>query len=276
MRLAISYCKYKTRRKHYLFIEFANGCRLGNQMFFVAAGETLRKRYDLDVLYYTPVKRDFLKIDDWIFRKVDIIIHRCNFFHIIKEKDILSNIDEIKNILMNSHIVARGTFEDLNFIDRELARQLFAISPKIRKSIINMYGDLSDYVCVHVRRGDFVKLGISLPIDYYEMAMSYWDDNQKFIVVSDDIAWCEQNFKSNDRIVFAKKERSVYHDLFIPTLCQKGNIISCSTFTWWGAFLNENPNAVSIMPYPWWNYRTDKKLYLDNSIKIDIHNMRFI
>ena len=40
-------------------------------------------------------------------------------------------------------------------------------------------------------------------------------------------------------------------DLYLQTQC-KANVISCSTFSWWGAFLNDHAEKV-VCPWPWFS-----------------------
>lgn len=285
-RALLNYIKLN-KETHLFGIEFMNRCRLGNQMFFITAGETLRKRHGWNVVYYTPVKKDYLAIDEWIFKKVDILTFNLpllKFENRISEADLLSEEQSKTGLydrnLKKHNILCSGYYENLELVDRSIAKELFKIPEKIRKEIEQAYGDLSDYVSIHIRRGDFVELGIALPKEYYFKAMSNFDKTQKYIIISDDLNWCKQVFPHTDCIIYADKHvdtnKAIYYDLFIPSLCGKGNIISCSTFNWWGAFLNESESAQCIMPYPWWGYMNDKNLYFNGSIKININSMEFM
>jgi len=91
----------------------------------------------------------------------------------------------------------------------------------------------SDYVSVHVRRGDFLALTDTfpvLPMRYYEDAIKYMREqgHEKFMVFSDDPEWCKENFDfpvaCNDPVTDLKLMSSCAH-----------HIIANSSFSWWAA-----------------------------------------
>jgi hypothetical protein len=112
-----------------------------------------------------------------------------------------------------------------------------------------------DMVSIHVRRGKnpllpseprycdnpfYVNLW---EIGYYEKAMALFPDD-KFLVFSDDIEWCKQNFKG-DRFEFS--HGTEIEDMNNMAGC-KHNIIANSSFSWWAAFLNPNPMKTVVAP----------------------------
>lgn len=101
---------------------------------------------------------------------------------------------------------------------------------------------------IHVRRGDYVHLQNSFPLltmDYYNFCIAFTSfKNIKFIVFSDDISWCKSNFKGD---FFFVEGNTDIEDLCWMTQCTH-NIIANSSFSWWGAWLNSNPNKVVYAP----------------------------
>ena len=76
--------------------------------------------------------------------------------------------------------------------------------------MINKYGDLSNHVSIHVRRGDYLELSDyhhNLDIDYYKRAVSRFNENTKFIIFSNDIEWCKGNFGFLKNVEFPKSDR---------------------------------------------------------------------
>ena len=123
------------------------------------------------------------------------------------------------------------------------------VSPSLKKK----YGDiLKENLCsIHVRRGDYLGLPNhhpACPLEYYEEAMKQMDDSKIFLVFSDDFGWCKENF-TNSNVIFIEDNKD-YIDLFLMTLCQN-NIIANSSFSWWGAWLNQNENKKVIAPNKW-------------------------
>ena len=127
---------------------------------------------------------------------------------------------------------------------------------------------------VHVRRGDYLKYPNHHPvqsINYFMKGIRQMPDDSLFLVFSDDISWCKENLPNiEDKFVFIEENKD-YEDLLLMSLC-KNNIISNSSFSWWGAWLNENKDKKVIAPSKWFgaanNHNNTIDLYCDKWIKI--------
>ncbi len=115
-------------------------------------------------------------------------------------------------------------------------------------------------VSIHVRRGDYVTLECAknfhgtCSLDYYQKVIKYIAKKVKdphFFVFSDDIAWVSDNLKTKYpcTIVDVNQDKS-WLDLELMKNC-KHNIIANSSFSWWGAWLNETPKKIVIAPKKW-------------------------
>jgi hypothetical protein len=138
----------------------------------------------------------------------------------------------------------------------------------------NQIESIQDSVSIHVRRGDYVTnefyndiLGL-LDVSYYDKAVANLllnKETTKLFIFSDDIAWCKSNLEFNYETIFVEQEQSkkgVASDLALMWLC-KHNIISNSSYAWWGAWLGVAKDKKVIAPLNWVN-----KKYKGN-IKID-------
>lgn len=126
---------------------------------------------------------------------------------------------------------------------------------------------------IHVRRGDYVKQPQYHPVqsmNYYMKSIKKIGIDKTFLVFSDDIIWCKENFPKLDNFHFIEGQKD-YEDFLLMTLCNH-NIIANSSFSWWSAFLNKNNNSKIIIPKQWFgeaysNWDT-KDLYLKNWEKV--------
>jgi hypothetical protein len=108
-------------------------------------------------------------------------------------------------------------------------------------------------VAVHIRRTDYlVENGFGpLSEKYYRdailMIRSRVND-PVFIFFSDDIGWCKQQFIAED-FLFCEEAAwdKDYLQLFLMSTC-KHQIIANSSFSWWGGWLNANPDKLVIRP----------------------------
>lgn len=105
---------------------------------------------------------------------------------------------------------------------------------------------------IHFRRTDYLNTPGAHPTpsqDYYESAIDLFDDYDFGIVFSDDINWCRSlSLLNSSRFIFSHNHHFI--DLYLMTQCHS-NIIANSSFSWWGAWLNQNKNKSVIVPPVW-------------------------
>lgn len=111
-------------------------------------------------------------------------------------------------------------------------------------------------VSVHVRRGDYLSSTTHQPTSaaYYTKAIEMMKSkvsNPVFFVFSDDIAWCQHNLDMpNAQYVNHNFGSQSYIDMQLMSRCRH-NVIANSSFSWWGAWLNNNPDKNVIAPKMW-------------------------
>ena len=115
-------------------------------------------------------------------------------------------------------------------------------------------------VSIHIRRGDYVTLECAkkfhgtCSLKYYEKAIENIAskvENPHFFLFSDDIDWVIKNMKIEHPFsVVDFNQGKGWLDLNLMKHC-KHNVIANSSFSWWGAWLNENPQKIVIAPKKW-------------------------
>jgi hypothetical protein len=130
--------------------------------------------------------------------------------------------------------------------------------------------EVGDAIFVHIRRGDYVATPDyhpTLPIEYYEQALTQFDPSLPVLVFSDSLDWVkEQKLFDDDRFLISENhvkypnriqlgdgsiQQSLvpYWDLCLMSMC-KGAIIANSSMSWWGAWLQNGAGKV-IAPNLW-------------------------
>jgi len=116
-------------------------------------------------------------------------------------------------------------------------------------------------VSLHIRRGDYVTnewannyLGI-IDLSYYRNAVSLIESRNKnstYFIFSDDLPWATKNldFIKNKTFVSLDKDVPDSDEIILMSKC-RNNIIANSTFSWWGAWLNNHSNKTVIIPEHW-------------------------
>lgn len=118
-------------------------------------------------------------------------------------------------------------------------------------------------VAIHARRGDFLSQNRNCYEDgYFKRAVSYIKkhiSSPKFFFFCDtgSIQWSKENLhifgldEKQDAIYYVdwNTGENSFIDMQLMSYC-KHNIITNSSFGWWGAFLNENPDKITCSPDP--------------------------
>ena len=114
-------------------------------------------------------------------------------------------------------------------------------------------------VSLHIRRGDYLlskpgdlyQYGGVATLEYYNRAINLIKskiDNPIFFVFSNDIQWCRENFKGEEFcFVDCNQAENSWRDMYLMSLC-KYHIIANSSFSWWGAWLCQDPDSITICP----------------------------
>lgn len=247
---------------------------LGNYMFQIATTLSLSKDYGFNCVFnsknYLKVHNDIENYRDNIFRNVNFD-EKFIYDHVYNEPTF--NYEKIK---INDKTLLNGYFQSEKYFlhNRNEILNLYSPTKKDLDYIDQKYGKILKYenCSIHVRRGDYLNLQTYHPLctmDYYNNAINDIGEDRLFLVFSDDIEWCKNNFK-NGNFVFVENEKD-YIDLYIMSMCNS-NIIANSSFSWWGAWLNKNKNKKIIAPKNWFGVSkkgiNTKDLYPKKFIKI--------
>lgn len=249
---------------------------LGNQLFQYATAYSISKKLNyklvIDVSSYEkydihPLRLDNLSCEAEFFYKKNIFekiiysprLNKINPF--IYTENCLSYNKAVFNVRDNTRLY--GFFQSEKYFKcyrDDLLKQFKPDSDTLRKYdklIKSIKRDSS--LSIHIRRGDYVTNSSALKVhglcnhDYFNSAVSYINGikNIKYIYIfSDDIVWCKENISFDGEIKFMEEKNPPEIDMYLMSLCEN-NIISNSTFSWWGAWLNKNSNKVVIAPKDW-------------------------
>lgn len=152
-------------------------------------------------------------------------------------------------------------FADITGQVREAFRfRNFAPDARMRAMEERILGCAS--VSVHIRRGDYLDpehralyQGICTDA-YYASAiarMRQMVPGAAFFFFSNDPEWVRKKYAAADFVmVEGNGEDAGYADLYLMSRCRH-HILANSSFSWWGAWLNEDPGKRVIAPKRWLN-----------------------
>ena len=204
-------------------------------------------------------------------------------FHVIPKPNEICNLNNYSGIIFNGHFASEKYFDKFR---EKLLPILFYINPSekeyLEKKYPAIFNEESIAISLHIRRGDNIthpKKVAQPPLwesDYYHKAIAYFKekfgtDKLKIYMFCTDQEfvknYMEKEYPNLDFIFPNEKD---YLEMFLMSSCNH-NIIANSTFSWWAAYMNNNPDRIVIAPKTWffkseihknWDYR-----YLDDWLR---------
>lgn len=225
--------------------------------------------FELEKIFKIELKEIDEKTEEFIYSKKRILKLKKSIFKKIKKFKIYTFADTVydSKIMKDSSeiIFYDGYWQSEKYFDdiKKLIYKKFSF-PEIvdlKNKVISEKIKLENSVSIHARRGDYVghpQLDGLASIEYYKKAIEYIRlkvKNPKFFIFSNDLKWCEDNLplsKDELQLVDGNFGENSYRDMQLMSLC-KHNIIPNSSFSWWGAWLNKNPDKIVIAPERWFS-----------------------
>lgn len=236
---------------------------LGNQLFQWAAARSYAHDnnidYKFDVSFFITQNLRYPKLNEFPNIKFKI----TNQFDIQNKEIVVVNDDfnykEIQKIRENEILLLNGYWQSEKYFIKNREKILDELFNKdtITKLIMrNNYESNtlfleSNITSIHIRRTDYLQSNGYHPVqnlDYYKNAIDEIGDYDYLFVFSDDIEWCKNNLNFKNMIFISGF--SDIEDLYLMSMC-KNNIIANSSFSWWAAWMNRNPNKKIISPIKW-------------------------
>ena len=270
---------------------------LGNQMFQYALYMALKEKkinVKLDIsLYYLTNMHNGFELEKCF--GINEAIIKYNKWHLLKLRFALKY--KLKSVVFSDSLCfnkevfntsckyVNGNWQSEKYFMQieNMIRDKFVfqnIDAENRKIAIEMANSTS--IALHIRRGDYLENSIysgACTENYYAKAIEIilnktnHQENIVFYVFSDDKLYSEkfiENFKSPVKLINKNSGDNSFKDLYLMSQC-KHNIIANSSFSWWGAWLNNNSEKIVIAPQKWFGSSFDetyKDIVPDNWIKL--------
>ena len=252
---------------------------LGNQMFIYAFYLQMRKRfpgtridlsdmrhyhahngYELDRVFGISdrefcIAKPLKKVLEFLFFKV-----------ILERKQNLETMEAFTKSYAYPFLYFKGFYQSERFfkdVEGEV-RQAFTFdlnkANAESQTLARQIQENPHAVSLHVRRGDYMepkfykRYGTVCSQAYFQRAVEMMlaqVPQAHFYIFSDDVEWVQQNLRlPRATVVSCNRGADSWQDMMLMSLCRH-NIICNSTFSWWGAWLNANPEKRVIAPSRW-------------------------
>ena len=264
---------------------------LGNQMFQYATAKYLafisNTKVLLDIDEFNTYKLRKFELDKYDIEYIDIKKEKVtsNFFLSPQSSFVkLLKIFHFERLIKNYYL-ERGLFFDKKVLElsdgvylegffqcekyfyniREMLLKEFTLKEELSeysKTIKEKLDKTKKTVSLHIRRGDYISNSTTnnihglCDLDYYNNAIKYLNNKLDIFdiyIFSDDILWAKENLRyKNMYFIESEDKRLAHEDIYLMSLCDC-NIIANSSFSWWGAWLNQNKEKTVIAPKKWFS-----------------------
>lgn len=183
---------------------------------------------------------------------------------------------EMEDVYLCGYWQSERYFKDI----REQVLQEFTFPTGVVKSKEELTNQMQaeNSVSIHIRRSDYLTeqnlkvYGNICTEKYYNNAIRYIEEMVEYphyYVFTDDLAWARENFQGDEyTIISGNRGRDSYIDMYLMSQC-KYNIIANSSFSWWGAWLNRNPDKQVLAPKKWFHNHEKEEIVCEDWIRIE-------
>jgi Glycosyl transferase family 11 len=238
----------------YVTVHF-KGCQFGNQLFQVAAALSLAIDHDAHAIFPQLAERTnagFPKNYAEVFFRLDVSDPK-----LLKRKKYRDPHYHYTPIPYQRNIVLVGYFQSEKYFkhNRDAILPLFYPNENIAQYLDSKYGYLLSHkptVGVHLRSYLIENTSIqknfpTYNAEYYEKAMAQFPEDTLFLVCSNNIKWAKQVLRHIPKNLVFIEGNDYLQDFYLLSMCDN-QIICNSTFSWWAAYLNTNPEKRVIAP----------------------------
>uniref|UniRef100_A0AB39JDI7 Alpha-1,2-Fucosyltransferase n=1 Tax=Florenciella sp. virus SA2 TaxID=3240092 RepID=A0AB39JDI7_9VIRU len=245
----------------YIIIQLIGG--LGNQLFQIANAYQLSIKYKRQLFIYEKngSNRGVYWNNILSYFEKNLITEK-EFSEYKKKSKIYnwaSRRFEYKEIILDpehEYYCIEGYYQSYKYFDINLFEKLlnFDVNNNFEKVE-------TDHIALHIRRTDYLNKNFHKPLslDYYYNSLKQMisalklDKDIKIYIFSDDLDWCKENFEYKNIVPNYVTLNGEIDELYMMTKFQN-IIIANSSFSWWGACLNnQNNKKVIYCPKNWFN-----------------------
>ena len=244
--------------------------------------------FDLEEASEIEINRAWKRNNSYFWRGMGLL-------HLLKEKHpvVTDNgkesytwILDRSNVYLNGYWQSEDYFKNVGKLlqvkwRRALAKQLDETNKKLAERISSNNNSVS----IHIRGGDYFnkynieRFGGVCGADYYKAAVTKL--NEVINLVTDETSYyiftndkecatklLEDIFGTDKSWIFVDNpEELALTDIYLMSCC-KNNIIANSSFSWWGAYLNEYGDKKVIAPKKWTATDEHQDIYCDDWIRV--------
>jgi len=274
--MAVEFLFSKEKRKIVTRLELKGG--LGNQMFQYAAALAFSKKNNFSLV----IDLSFLKNnreESITFTPRNLELDCFQGFHMDSQYNLqykrfskIINEENFNSTFFFDRIIGRlfllnGYFQSemyFSILKREI-NEIFKVKEELMtEEILLQVSEFTNVesVAIHVRRGDYLKSEVLkyhgvCSAEYYQSAISHMNlkiNSPKYFIFSEDTDWVKKEILPvipESVLIESNIHKPSWLDLHYMSKC-KHNIIANSTYSWWGAYLNNNPTKNIIAPKKWY------------------------
>lgn len=270
---------------------------LGNQMFQYAAARNMAIRNKMEVKLDISALLDKSPRENFTFRDYELEVFNIkseiasseeikrflpetlDFNFRIKQKLGFTNVIKEHNHKVSSKYFSNssecylwGYWQNDKYfesVSNQIIQDFTVKDNYYRSSFLEFQHEVQscNSVAIHIRRGDYVlneainKRHGSCSIDYYLKSIELIKRkvaDPKLYIFSDDLEWSKRNIITDLPTTFSENSENKvsFEDMYLMSLC-KHNIIANSSYSWWGAWLNQNKEKIVIAPNHWFNNKKE-------------------